>query len=325
MDQRTPGDRGQAARVPDFLSGSLRGRRILVTGGQGFLGSHLVAALLARGAGVRVLEPRSRQRRLDCEVVQGALDDGALLDRLLGDVDSVVHLACALAGQRAREGAASAPADDGTGELARRAAHAGIERLVFASSGGTVYGNADELPINERHPLRPLCSYGADKAAKEGRLLALGADGLRPVILRIGNQYGVGQSDAASELGVVGVFADRLLRRLPLEVWGDLDSTRDYVHVDDVVDAFLRALAAPPRPRVLNIGSGEGTSLRALVELLADLTGRRPRLVRRAPRPYAVTHNVLAVGQAAAELGWRCRIPLAEGAARVVDELREHQ
>jgi UDP-glucose 4-epimerase len=298
--------------------------RVLVTGGAGFIGSHLVDALLAgahrvailddlSGGGLgRVAAPLARGAELHVEDVR----DGEAVARVLTAVrpSVVFHLAaqtsvCASVADPVLDARANG---EGTLHVLEAARRARVGRVVFTSTGGAIYGEPRQVPTPESAPPRPLSPYGQSKAAAEGYLALYGRlHGLSTVSLRLANVYGPGQ-EARAGGAVVALFAERLRAGLPLEVHGDGGQTRDWVFVGDVVDALLAAAASPARGPV-NVGSGRETSVLALARQLCALGGGEGEIVFGAARQGEPRRSCLAVRRAAGLLGWRARTPLARG------------
>jgi UDP-glucose 4-epimerase len=190
--------------------------------------------------------------------------------------------------------------------------------LVFVSSGGTVYGIARQVPISETHPTDPICSHGIQKLSIEKYLyLFRSMKGLDSIILRVSNMYGESQ-DCSKPVGAVAHFAAKASNRMPLEIWGDGTTTRDYVHVDDVVKALMISAEYDGAERVFNIGTGRGTSLAQLVDLLRERTPWPVAVNSGAARGFDVPENVLDVGRARSELLWTPEVTLERGLDRVV-------
>jgi UDP-glucose 4-epimerase len=198
----------------------------------------------------------------------------------------------------------------------------GVRRLVFVSSGGTVYGVPCTTPVAEDHPTEPTSSYGIQKLMIEKYLaLAQRLHGLDYRVVRPANLYGPGQRLDTAQ-GAVAVFLDRALRDQPIQIWGDGSVVRDYVYVADAVEAMLKAASFEGAQRIFNIGSGKGVSLNQLVAEIEQLLGRPVKVEHSAPRALDVPVNVLDASLAERHLGWRASTPLSEGLRRTCEWLR---
>jgi len=299
--------------------------RAIVTGGAGFIGSHVVDALIARGDEVAVVDDLSTGRRANLE---GALAAGAVLHEadvrdaaamraLVGGhaPEVVFHLAAQIDVRRSIEDPALDAAINVTGTInvLEAARAAGVRRFVNTSTGGAIYGEADALPADEDTATRPLAPYGQSKHAAEGYChLYARLHGLSTVCLRYGNVYGPRQ-DPLGEAGVIAIFCGRLLDGGTATIYGDGAQTRDYVHVDDVVAANLAAAASEARGS-FNIGHGTETSVLELVETLRAAGDGRPLAVEHAAaRAGEVQRSCIDPSRARAELGWQPRIGLRDG------------
>jgi len=310
--------------------------RVLVTGGAGFIGSNLVDRLLAEGQEVDAVDDLSTGSLANLADARGA--GGALrfhnLDVRSGDfVDLVSHrrpeVIFHLAAQADVRVSVDRPVLDaevnilGTIQVLEGARAAGTSKIVFAASGGTLYGEPDvaDLPVDERQPHRPLSPYGVSKKAAIDYLVAYRElHGLEFTALALANVYGPRQ-DPHGEAGVVAIFAGNLVAGRHCVIFGDGSQTRDYVYVDDVVDAFARA-ARRGGGLVLNIGTGRETSVSELYELVSAASGSK-LAARLAPaRAGEVQRSALAPGRAGLHLGWKPWTPLADGVAAVVDHVR---
>ena len=313
--------------------------RALVTGGAGFIGSTLVDRLVADGHEVVVVDDLS----------SGSLENLAEARALAGDrlvvheVDirspEVVDLVAGVAPEVVLHLAAQAdvrvsvadPALDamvnvvGMLHVVEGARRGGARKVVFASSGGTIYGEPDPsvLPVGEDHPQHPVSPYGVSKKVGSDYLHAYRAlHGLHWCSLALANVYGPRQ-DPHGEAGVVAIFAGRLLDGAPCTIFGDGEQTRDFVYVDDVVDAFVRAAEPGVADDVLcNIGTGVETSVNVLYRAMADAAGVAEGAEHAPPRAGELARSALAVDRARRELGWSPQVELADGTARVLDWFR---
>jgi UDP-glucose 4-epimerase len=297
--------------------------RVLVTGGAGFIGSHVTDALLARGDEVAVLDDLSSGRagRLDPQVTLHKLSmtDAAALTSVVTAFQP--ELICHLAAQIDVRASVDAPAEDaqvnilGTVNLLESARAAGA-RILFASSGGALYGRDAPIPSLEDVLPLPESPYGIAKYCAEEYIgLYNRLHGTRHSVLRLANVYGPRQ-DPAGDAGVITIFCATALAGEEPTIYGDGTQTRDYVYVGDAVHAFLAA-GDNGRPGTWNIGAGVEVSVLDLVDLIAGVAGRAVRPGFAPPRVGELQRSAVAPDRAASELGWRAATPLAEGVRRV--------
>ena len=298
--------------------------RCLVLGGAGFMGSHLVELLVREGRAVRVFDlPGAAAKRLAAvkakiELIEGDFQQAREVAAAVEGCEAVFHLI----GTTVPSTSNRDPAYDtetnllATLRLLEACVRAKVKQVVFSSSGGTVYGVAERLPIPETHPTEPRTSYGIVKLAIEKNLeLFRHLHGLDYTALRIGNAYGP-RLPVGGEQGAVGAFLKCLKHGQPIPLWGEGAAVRDYVYVEDVARAFRAALGQRSPHRVFNIGTGRGTSLRELIALLERVTGRKAALEQRMGRAADVPENVLDTALARQHLGWTSQVSLEDGLAR---------
>ena len=294
--------------------------RAVVTGGAGFIGSHLVDRLLARGDEVRVVDDLSTGRR---ELLDGraTLVEHDIRQPFEADGDVVFHLAAQADVGTSMERPAFDAAVNVLGTVnTLEAARAAGAHLVFASTGGAIYGDV-ERPAREDDPLRPVSPYGIAKQAAEAYVEGWNrVHGSAHVRLRFANVYGPRQS-AGLEGGVVAIFLERLATGGQAAIFGDGEQTRDFVHVDDVVSALLAG--AERRGGVFNVGSGVETSVTELHRLCAEAVGSSAEPRYEDPRPGDARRSVLDPEHAAAELGWRAETSLDRGIAATFEADRK--
>ncbi|PRX47918.1 UDP-glucose 4-epimerase [Prauserella shujinwangii] len=308
--------------------------RTLVTGGAGFIGSTLVDRLLADGHEVHVVDDLSRGKVAN---LAAASDSGGLTLHRLDITDPaltgvvaaaapevVFHLAAQI---DVRQSVADPVGDAtknvlGTINVAEAALAAGVRKVVFSSSGGSIYGAPAELPVDESAPLLPESPYAAGKVSGE---VYLGTyrrlRGLDFTTLAMANVYGPRQ-DPHGEAGVVAIFASALLTGQPTRVFGDGGNTRDYVYVGDVVSAFVAAAGDRGSGRRFNIGTGVQTSDRELHRLVAEAAGAPDEPESAPARLGDLRASALDASAARQELGWKPEVDIAEGVRRTVEYFR---
>lgn len=302
--------------------------RALVVGAGGFLGSNLCAALTRQGVTVRGVG-RSLHHRgpLDgVEFVRREVSLGPIEDLFRG-IDVVFHLAGPATpyGLEADTESARGGFHHETPAILRAGHAAGIRRIVFASSGGTVYGDHGGLPVGETAQARPISAYGAHKLAAEAELMRYNRDhAMTNIVLRIANAFGPYQRGGGQQ-GVVSIFGQAILSDRPVTLIGNGAGRRDFVYVDDVSDAFVAAARYGGAERVFNVGSGHDRSILDVLHAVESAVGRKAT-VRHAPaRTFDLPSSVLDTSRARTELGWRSRIPWSEGIDRTVEWLRSER
>jgi len=306
--------------------------RILVTGGAGFIGSHLVESLVARGHRVRVLDnfhsgKRSNLRNVkdDVEILRGDAADPGAARRAVKGIEVVYHQAAIPSVARSVEDPMTSHRANATATLTVLVASrdAGVRRFMYASSS-SVYGDSVRLPKRETMLPRPLSPYAAAKLMGEHYLSVFALlYGMETLSLRYFNIFGPRQDAGSPYSGVISLFVTALLAGRTPVIHGDGRQSRDFTYIDNVVDANLRALTAKGlRGQVLNVATGKRTDLRALLRLLAAEIGRPPKARRLAPRKGDVRHSVADIGAARRLLGYVPRVGFEDGLRRTVDWYR---
>jgi UDP-glucose 4-epimerase len=294
--------------------------RALVTGGAGFIGSHLVDALVKRGDDVTVADDLSTGRRQFVNAEARVLEHD-IRKPLATDADVVFHLAAqADVGTSVERPAFDAEVNVVGMVNVLEAARVAGARVVFSSTGGAIYGDVDE-PAPEDAPLRPVSPYGLAKLSGEAYVAGWGRiHGLPGVTLRFANVYGPRQA-ASLEGGVIAIFLERLGAGEETVIFGDGEQTRDFVHVADVVRALL--VAAERDTGVFNIGTGVETTVNRLHELCRSVVGSSAAPRHAAARTGDARRSVLDVSRAADELGWRPSIELENGLRATWEAVRQ--
>ncbi len=292
-----------------------------MVGGGGFIGTHLVERLVERGDPVRVYNRspnRFRALPVGAEYVEGELGNHGLIRESVEGMQTVFHLASNTLPKTSNDD----PIYDvrsnlvDTLQLLEACVEAGVGKVVFASSGGTVYGPPETVPIAEDHPNNPISSYGIVKLAIEKYLgLFHHLYGLDYASLRISNPYGPYQ-DPAGQQGAIGVFLHRILTGQPISIWGDGGVVRDYLYISDLVDAMELAAETETERKVFNVGYGRGASLNELLDTIAGVVGERSEVEYLPARALDVPVSVLDITRARGDLGWAPKTNLVEGIAR---------
>jgi UDP-glucose 4-epimerase len=306
------------------------GMKVLVTGGAGFIGSHLVDRLIQEGHEVVVVDNLStgKRRNLNRAARFCKLDiQSWRLERVFRNErpNIVMHLAAQMDVRKSVED----PVFDaqvnvlGTLNVLQQAIKHGVRKVVFSSSGGAIYGEQEIYPAPESHITRPLSPYGISKLCGEQYLSYYQrVSGLQIVSLRYANVYGPRQ-DPNGEAGVVAIFIQKLLNNEQAIVYGNGRQTRDFVYVEDVVEANL-AVMAQETQGIYNVGTGEETSINDLLRILVSSTNSTCKEVHGPAKTGEQVRSVIDSGKLRQELSWEPRTELGEGIKRTVDYFREH-
>ncbi|MDM0038517.1 NAD-dependent epimerase/dehydratase family protein [Variovorax sp. J22G21] len=303
----------------------------VVVGGCGFLGRHLARGLKQSGEDVAVVDicpfPAEstisiQTRRFD--ILEASTPD---FDAMIDGADVVHHYAWTTLPASANADPFADARDNlritiGLLDALKRR---GKGRMVFASSGGTVYGKLRTIPVPEDHHLQPITAYGVSKVAAENYLrLYRHLHGVDSRVVRISNPYGAGQNPSRQQ-GAVTTFVHRAMHRVPIEIWGDGETVRDYIHVMDVVPALIAASRMPSADElempIFNVGSGQRYTLREIVKLVEAALGESLEINWKPTRPFDVPISVLDIGRAKRELNWAPEIDLQAGILRMIQDL----
>lgn len=306
----------------------------LILGGCGFIGRHVAILLAQQGHDVvladRAPAPRAFPADVRDHIIWRSLSlDGAVWDELIDGVAVVHHYAWTSIPATAN----ADPVADLNGNVKptlalldamQRLGAGKAPRMVFTSSGGTVYGRLQQVPVHEDHPLNPLNAYGASKAAAELYITASrNLHGLDCRIARLSNPYGAGQNLARGQ-GAATTFLYRALNHEPIAIWGDGEVVRDYIHVADVAAGLVALACRPDVPgtaHIFNIGSGQGVSLNAIITELEAELGRTLDVRREPARPYDVPVSVLDISLVRDLLGWSPQLTFSAGIKRTLADL----
>lgn len=301
-------------------------KNTLVLGGNGFIGSALVRRLVSDGVPVRVVDrscPNSKNLGDvidEIEYIEKDFFNEKSLNDSFEGVDNVFHC---ITSTYPGEANANPVYDVETNIIGAIRLLEVIKpyykdiKLFFLSSGGAIYGNPTKLPISETHVTNPISSYGISKLAIENYLFMHRAlFGLNYVSFRISNPYGETQNPLAG-FGMIPTVLYKTLVGETIEVWGDGNNVRDYVCIDDVVDAIMCSSNIDTKYRIYNIGSGEGTSINELLETIRDVTGKAPIVKYMPKRSFDVRKNYLDISRASSEFDWKPKVDIRSGIDRV--------
>ena len=296
----------------------------LVLGGAGFIGSHVVSTLVNAGHKVRLLDltPNPYWRpppQVEC--LWADWNDSAQVEHALTGIEVVIHLVSVTLPANSNE--RTVVDINGnllpTLNLLQNCQKKGVNKVIFSSSGGTVYGIPHYLPIDEDHPTLPTSSYGIIKLTIEKYLhLYYRLYGLKYVVLRGANPYGIWR-DPTTNQGAINVFLEHLAHSQPIEIFGDGSIVRDYFYVKDLALAFQAAAESQLDHAVLNVGSGKGLSLLELLDKIHRITGVRPVLLHKPARAFDVPKNVLNIERIRSLLGWQPQVSLSDGIRQTWD------
>ena len=275
---------------------------ILITGGAGFIGSHLTDALLTKGYRVRIFDNLSTGKRnnlpLDnplVELIEGDVADAAAVKQAMSGCMAVAHLAAVASVQASVEDPVRTHQSNFIGSLnICEAMHqTKIKRMVFASSAAVYGSNGEDNAICEETPKAPLTPYASDKLASEYYLdFYRRQHGLEPIIFRFFNIFGPRQDPASPYSGVISIFSERSQKNLPITIFGDGEQTRDFVYVEDLVNVLVQALEAPYIDvGAINVGTNESITLNKMIEILAQVVGVVPTITYAPARPGDIRHS----------------------------------
>jgi UDP-glucose 4-epimerase len=304
----------------------------VIIGGGGFLGSHLSEVLLANGQDVIVFDrPDARylefSRQRGAKIVIGDFLNPVDIRHAIINCDVVYHLVSATVPKISNDD----PSFDvqanviGTLQLLIEMSNARVPKIVFASSGGTVYGDPQEIPIKESHPTDPTCSYGICKLTIEKYLhLFWLLNGMDYRIARISNAYGERQPVTGTQ-GVIANFMDKALRNEEIVIWGDGSIIRDYIHASDIANALMMISRHEGDPKIYNIGFGHGRSLIDIIDIIQNITHRELRRKLLPSRPFDVKKNILDISRAKIYLNWQPEVDLQAGISRLYEWIVEEK
>ncbi|WP_068829049.1 NAD-dependent epimerase/dehydratase family protein [Pseudomonas sp. BMS12] len=302
---------------------------ILVTGGAGFIGSHLCDALLAAGYRVRVLDNLSTGQRGNLplhdprvELIEGDVADAALVRRAVAGCQAVAHLAAVASVQASVDDPVSTHQSNfiGTLNICEAMREAGVRRVLFASSAAIYGNNGEGVAVTEDTPKAPLTPYAADKLASEQYLDFYRREhGFTPAIFRFFNIYGPRQDPSSPYSGVISIFTERALAGAPIKVFGDGEQTRDFFYIADLVPLLVQGLTADEvAPEAVNVGHNQSISLNQLLAAIRQVLGDLPAVTYGEARPGDIRHSKADNSRLCQRYQVPPATPLQEGLARLL-------
>lgn len=302
---------------------------VLITGGAGFIGSHLTDALLAKGHSVRILDDLSTGKRSNLaldnravELIVGDVADAALVARAMAGCSAVAHLAAVASVQASVDDPVRTHQSNfiGTLNVCEAMRQAGVKRVVFASSAAVYGNNGEGLSIDEDTPKAPLTPYASDKLASEHYLdFYRRQHGLEPVVFRFFNIYGPRQDPSSPYSGVISIFSERANKGLPICVFGDGEQTRDFVYVEDLVDLLVQAFEKTDvEVGAVNVGWNQATTLKQMLQALAEVVGDLPAISYGPARSGDIRHSRADNRRLLARFNFPRQTPMSVGLARLL-------
>lgn len=294
----------------------------LIYGGGGFIGSHLAEELLSKGYEVTVFDKlnfskRNLQNIADkIRVIEGDFNNIIDIRKSLEDIDYIFHLVSSTLPAGSNEN----PVYDAESNLIsslklfRECCDRKVKKLIFLSSGGTVYGIPDSIPITEDHPTKPICSYGIIKKTIEDYLyLFQQLHNLDYNVFRLSNPYGERQNPYAAQ-GAIAVFLNKVLKDEEIVIWGDGEVVRDYIYIKDAAKALATSVTADSQSKLFNLSAGIGYSLNQIIDVIRKVTGKQNIKIRyQEKRSFDVPVSVLDNSLITRELGWKPETSLNSG------------
>lgn len=296
-------------------------KKIAVSGGTGFIGSHVTEVLVNAGYEVTLISHSGNYSnniyhlKDKINLIAVDLSNSAIMEEALSDMDVVIHLSWSTVPQTSSLN----PSFDVESNIVEgikmleACVKNEVKKVVFLSSGGTVYGEVQELPINESHPKTPISSYGISKLTFEKYLQFFQHNhGLNYLIFRTSNVYGPKQNLAKNQ-GVIGVWLKQILSGKKISVWGDGSVIRDYLYVTDVAEAILKGLESDIQNDIFNLGSGKGNSLKEIIETMQEVVDENVEVAFQEARSIDVKSNVLDIKKLEAAMEWNPQVDLLNG------------
>jgi UDP-glucose 4-epimerase len=308
---------------------SAKKKKCLIFGGGGFIGSHLCEELLLKGYDVAVFDKINFSKKNikhiqnEIKIIEGDFNNITDIKNSLGDIDFIFHLVSSTIPATSNDN----PVYDAETNLIsslrlfRESIEKKVKKVIFISSGGTVYGVPDKIPVKEDYNSNPICSYGIIKKTIEEYLFMFEKIyGLNYFIFRLSNPFGERQSPTAAQ-GVIPVFLQRAINNQTITIWGDGETVRDYIYIKDVVRALADSLTGYSKERIFNLGSGKGHSLNEILNLITKISGKKLSVEYIEGRSIDVPVNILDNSLIKKTFGWKPEVTIEEGIEKTYNYL----
>lgn len=293
----------------------MKNNRIVITGGSGFIGSHLINDLLSQNhQNILSIDKKKSSNQLIKNKIGNFFDTKLLLNTLKKN-DIVIHMACSSVPAISEANKEKDIRENliGSINLFQACIKKKIKKIIYFSSGGTVYGNHGNKKIKETDISNPINSHGAMKIAIEKYLQVFHhTHGLNYVIIRPGNPYGR-TIDNNKNQGIIDIFLKKIINREPLEIWGDGETVRDYIHIEDLTDLIIKIIKSDINNEIFNAGTGKGTSINQLLEIIKNITNIEPKIKYKKNRNFDLKYNILNIKKAKDKINWKPSINIKNG------------
>jgi len=305
--------------------------KCLILGGGGFIGSHLTEGLIEAGYDVVVFDKLNFSKKnishikSNISVIEGDFSNEVDIIRSLKDIDYVYHLVSTTLPASSNKN----PIYDvetnliSSLRLLDESLRNNVKKVIFISSGGTVYGIPKSIPVKENHPRQPICSYGIIKRTIEDYLFMYNLlHGLDYNVFRLSNPYGERQNPLGLQ-GAIPVFLGKIFKNEQIDIWGDGSITRDYIYIKDAVEVLVRSLKIDSKEKVFNLGSGAGKSINQLIDVMKEVTGKNIKSKYEKARKLDVPVNVLDVDLVESVFNWKPSTDLETGITKTYNYIKD--
>lgn len=301
--------------------------KILIIGGTGFLGSQLLNALYKEGHHISVLSRSGSKKNVHyskVEYIKGSVENEQILSKVINEIDYVYYFASTSMPKQSEDDLITDLSNNLIPiiNVLNQCVHKRIKKFIFCSSGGTVYGNQNNIPINEKSLCYPISSYGLIKLSIENYIKYFNYKyDLSYEILRLSNPYGANQLTDGT-FGIIPTYMNAILNDQIINVYGDGEIVRDYIHIDDFISLNLKLLTTSKKNNVINIGTGIGTSINQLIHKIETISGKKANVQYLPKRSFDVSVNCLEIKKVKKIYNWKPRISLDKGLKKTFEQIK---